>query len=254
MSADRERRLAELLRLSREVGSPTLRMAILGEGNTSARLGSGTFVVKASGCCLESLQADGLTECRFDRLLPLLDRAGVSDDEIDQALLDARVDPVARKPSVEAIFHAWLLGLPGVETVGHCHPVAVNRVLCSPRARDFARRRTFPDEIVCCGTESVFVPYVDPGLPLARAIRRETLALVERTGRPPRLILLANHGIIAVGPNPGAVLSSLQMAEKAAEIFAGAAALGGPVFLSPDEVGRIARRPDEHHRQRMLNL
>ncbi len=254
MSADRDRRLAGLLDLSRELGSPGLRMAILGEGNTSVRLGPETFAVKASGCSLGSLQADGLTECRFDRLLPLLDRDGLADAEVDQALLDARVDPAARKPSVEALFHAWLLGLPGVEAVGHCHAIAVNQLLCSPRAEEFARRRTFPDEIVCCGSESVLVPYVDPGLALARAIRRETLALIGRTGRPPRLILLANHGVIAVGPSPGAVLASLQMAEKAAAIFAGAAALGGPAFLSPDQVERIAGRPDEHHRQRVLNL
>lgn len=254
MSAERERRLADLLRLSHEVGSPALRMAILGEGNTSIRLGPETFAVKASGCSLGSLQPDGLTECRFDHLLPLLDREGLTDVEVDQALLDARADPAARKPSVEALFHAWLLGLPGVEAVGHCHAIAVNQVLCSPWAEEFARRRVFPDEIVCCGTESVLVPYVDPGLVLAQAIRRETLALVGRTGRPPRVILLANHGIIAVGPNPSSVLASLQMAEKAAAIFAGAAALGGPVFLDAAQVERIAGRPDEHYRQKMLNL
>jgi rhamnose utilization protein RhaD (predicted bifunctional aldolase and dehydrogenase) len=254
MSADRERRLADLLRLSHEVGSPALRMAILGEGNTSLRLDDETFAVKASGCSLGTLAPDGLTSCRFDRLLPLLDRDGMSDAEVDQALLDARTDPSARKPSVEALFHAWLLTLPGVEAVGHCHAIAVNQVLCSPRAGEFARRRIFPDEIVCCGTESILVPYVDPGLALAQAIRRETLALVGRTGRPPRVILLANHGIIAVGPNPSSVLASLQMAEKAAAILVGAAALGGPVFLDPAQVERIAGRPDEHYRQKMLNL
>ena len=254
MSADRERRLADLLRLSHEVGSPALRMAILGEGNTSARLDAETFAVKASGCSLATLQPDGLTACRFDRLLPLLDQTGLTDAEVDQALLDARVDPAARKPSVEALFHAWLLGLPGVEAVGHCHAIAVNQVLCSPRAEEFARRRIFPDEIVCCGTESVLVPYVDPGLALAQAIRRETLALAERTGRPPRVILLANHGLIALGPNPSSVLAALQMAEKAAAIFVGAAALGGPLFLTSAHVERIAVRPDEHYRRKMLNL
>ena len=247
-------RIAELLRLSHEVGSPALRMAILGEGNTSIRLTDETFVVKASGCTLATLGEDGLVECRFDRLLPLLEREGLTDAEVDQALLDARVDPAAHKPSVEALFHAWLLGLPGVAAVGHCHSIAVNQVLCSPRAEDLARRRIFPDEIVCCGTESVFVPYVDPGLALAQAIRRETLALVARTSRAPRVILLANHGIIAVGPSPAAVLASLQMAEKAAAILVGAAALGGPVFLTSAQVERIAGRPDEHYRQRMLNL
>jgi len=44
------------------------------------------------------------------------------------------------------------------------------------------------------------------------------------------------------------------MTDKSAEIFAGAAALGGPRFLAPGEVDRIANRIDEHYRQRALKL
>jgi rhamnose utilization protein RhaD (predicted bifunctional aldolase and dehydrogenase) len=107
---------------------------------------------------------------------------------------------------------------------------------------------------VLCGTESVLVPYAEPGMALCRSIREQVVAFVRRTGREPRIILLANHGIIAVGPSPKAVLGSLLMAEKAAEIFAGAAALGGPVFLTPAQCDRIAGRPDEHYRQKLLGL
>ena len=119
---------------------------------------------------------------------------------------------------------------------------------------DLAERRACPDEIVMCGVESVFVPYAEPGLGLSQAIRREVVAFVRRTGRAPKVILLQNHGIIAVGPSPKAVLGTLLMAEKAAETFVGAAALGGPVFLSSEQCERIAGRPDEHYRQKMLGL
>ncbi len=44
------------------------------------------------------------------------------------------------------------------------------------------------------------------------------------------------------------------MAQKAASIFLGASALGGPRFLSPEQVARIGGRPDEHYRQRALGL
>jgi hypothetical protein len=44
------------------------------------------------------------------------------------------------------------------------------------------------------------------------------------------------------------------MAEKAAEIFVGAATLGGPVFLTSAQCERIAGRPDEHYRQKMLGM
>ena len=229
-------------------------MAILGEGNTSLRLDAETFAVKASGSNLATLQPTDLTTCRFDRLLPLLDATAATDAEIDNSLFASRVSEAAKKPSIEALFHAYLLTLPGVACVGHVHAIAVNQILCSPRARDYAERRACPDEIVMCGIESVFVPYAEPGLGLAQSIRREVQAFVQRTGRAPKIILLQNHGIIAVGPSPKAVLGSLLMAEKAAEIFVGAAALGGPVFLTAAQCERIAGRPDEHYRQKMLGL
>ncbi|MCS7047803.1 MAG: class II aldolase/adducin family protein, partial [Verrucomicrobiae bacterium] len=201
-----------------------------------------------------TLTEQDVVECRFDRLLPLLDKSSMTDREIDDALFASRTDPTARKPSVEAVFHAYLLSLPETHFVGHVHATTVNQILCSPRARDFADHRMFPDEIVCCGPASVFIPYTDPGLRLSQEIRRQTEAFIQRYQRPPRIILMQNHGVIAVGKTAAAVLSSLLMVEKAARIFVGAALLGGPVFLSDANVARIDGRPDEHYRQRVLNL
>jgi rhamnose utilization protein RhaD (predicted bifunctional aldolase and dehydrogenase) len=243
-----------LLDLSHDLGGDRLRMAILGEGNTSLRLDAETFAVKASGSNLASLRSADLTTCRFDRLLPLLDAPAATDAEIDGVLFASRVSEADKKPSIEALFHAYLLTLPGVQCVGHVHAIAVNQILCSPRAREFAERRACPDEVVMCGVESVFVPYAEPGLGLAQSIRREVQAFVRRTSRAPKVILLQNHGVIAVGPSAKAVLGTLLMSEKAAEIFVGAAALGGPVFLTAEQCERIAGRPDEHYRQKMLGL
>ncbi len=244
----------DLLALSHALRGERLRMAILGEGNTSVRIDEATFAVKASGCSLSTLGPADVTVCRFDRLLPLLDDPSAGDAEIDAALFASRVDDKAKKPSIEALFHAYLLTLPGVRCVGHVHAIAANGILCSPRAEEFAARRTCPDEIVLCGVESVLVPYAEPGMALCRSIREEVMAHVRRTGREPRVILLRNHGVIAVGPSPKAVLGSLLMTEKAAEIFLGAAALGGPVFLTHAQCERIAGRPDEHYRQKLLGL
>jgi rhamnose utilization protein RhaD (predicted bifunctional aldolase and dehydrogenase) len=243
------------LKLSHELGREERKLAILGEGNTSARTSDATFAVKASGSNLATLAETGVSECRFADLVPLLDRKAMSDAAIDEALFASRVDLNAKKPSVEAIFHAYLLTLPGVSFVGHTHPIAVNQVLCSKHARKFAQRRLFPDEIVCCGVESVFVPYLDPGLKLAQGIRAAVVAYIKRLARAPRVILLENHGFIALGPTPESVLAATLMGTKAAEIFVGAAALGGqPRFLTAAQVVRIAGRPDEHYRQKALGL
>jgi rhamnose utilization protein RhaD (predicted bifunctional aldolase and dehydrogenase) len=246
--------LEKLLQLSHELGQEPRGMAILGEGNTSARLEDGTFLVKASGTNLATLKPEQVVACRFADVLAMMERAKMTDGEVNQALLDCRVDPNALKPSVEALFHGYLLSLPEVNFVGHVHAIAVNQILCSPRASEFAKERIFPDEIVCCGAESVIVPYTDPGLILAQAIRTKTRHFIEKNGTYPRLILLENHGIIALGPSDQSVLAALLMAEKTAKIWAGAAALGGPIFLTEENVRRIAQRPDEHYRQRALNL
>src|SRR5690606_5726256 len=117
---------------------------------------------------------------------------------------------------------------------------------------DFARERLIPDQVVYCGEASVLVPYVDPGLVLARAIARAVEAFRAERGVLPKTILLENHGAIGLGRTTGEVYAALAMLEKSARIFAGAAALGGPVFMAPHHVARIAGRPDEHYRQRML--
>jgi rhamnose utilization protein RhaD (predicted bifunctional aldolase and dehydrogenase) len=244
-----------MISLSHDLGRSDRQLAILAEGNTSARLSPKTFVVKASGFSLANLDRTGVTECRFDRLLALLDAGSMADSAIDMALLAARADPDAKKPSVEAIFHAYLLTLPGVNFVGHTHPVGVNKVLCSASARALARRRLFPDEVVCCGTESAFVAYTDPGLMLAQAIRQSVTRHIRRLAEVPKVILLQNHGFIALGPTKESVLAATLMGAKAAEIFAGAAAIGkNPRFLTRPQVLRIAGRPDEHYRQGILGI
>jgi len=246
--------IQDILTLSHEIGREDRGLTMLGEGNTSGRASDETFFVKASGTCLGTLKEEDLVECRNAALLPLLERESMTDQEIEAALLAARVDPKAKKPSVEAIFHAYLLSLPGMKFVGHGHATAVNQILCSVRARDFAEHRMFPDEIVCCGVASVYVPYTDPGLKLAQVIRAQVEAYLRRYQRQPRMVLMQNHGIITLGGTWQAVLSGLLMAEKAAKIFVGAAVLGGPIFMNDENVDRIAGRPDEAYRQRALKL
>jgi rhamnose utilization protein RhaD (predicted bifunctional aldolase and dehydrogenase) len=253
-STNASEKRAELIALSRDLGREDRKLAILGEGNTSAKVSDDTFLVKASGSQLGKLDEAGVVECRFAPLMAMLERNDLDDAAVDQALLDARVDANSRKPSVEAVFHAYLLSLPGMNYVAHTHPIAVNGILCSPRAADYATKRTFPDEIVCCGSESVLVPYTDPGLVLAKAIRQGVTDFIKRNDAPPRIILLTNHGLIAPAATAAGTMVATLMATKAAEIFTNAAAMGGPIFLSPENVARIEGRKDEHYRRKALNL
>jgi rhamnose utilization protein RhaD (predicted bifunctional aldolase and dehydrogenase) len=53
--------LARLLELSHQLGREERKLAILGEGNTSTRLGADTFLVKASGSNLATLGPAGVS-------------------------------------------------------------------------------------------------------------------------------------------------------------------------------------------------
>ena len=94
-----------------------------------------------------------------------------------------------------------------------------------------------------------------PQAGLREAIKAATEDYIQRLSRAPRIILLENHGLIALGATPEAVLAGSLMAAKAAEIFVGAAAISAvPRFLTAEQVERIAGRPDEHYRQKALGL
>lgn len=133
----------DLLKLSHELGRPEHKLAILGEGNTSATVDDETFLIKASGCQLATMEAEHLVQVRFHDILKIMD-AGLSDDETAEALLNARVDATALKPSVESTFHGWLLRQKGIKFVGHTHPIEVCKILCSDRAMILRINECFP--------------------------------------------------------------------------------------------------------------
>jgi rhamnose utilization protein RhaD (predicted bifunctional aldolase and dehydrogenase) len=243
---------ARLLELSREFGKS--QWTILGEGNTSGRIDAKIFAVKASGSSLGTLTEIELTHCYFDSLLPLLDRENVSEQEIEDCLWASRVNKTSLKPSVETFFHAHLLTLPGVNYVGHTHPIPVNQILCSPLCNSFAAERRFPDEVVCCGPVSLLIPYEDPGLALARHIRKEVENFSRGHKKIPKVILLANHGVITLGPTVDSVRVAMAMTVKAGEIFVGAHSLGGNIAMPQTEVVRIENRLDEEYRRKMLRV
>lgn len=242
--------LDSLITMSRTLGQPEREYIIIGEGNTSCRIDDGTFWVKASGHGMADIDADGFVAVRFAPILAILEAAPA---DLAGAMMAAKVDKAsAARPSVEVTFHAMLLAECDVPYVGHTHPVAVNRILCSSRAEEFATHRMFPDEVVLCGPESVFVPYVDPGLPLALAIREQVRAYIQRNNEPPKVILLANHGLIVLGQTPTEILNITAMCVKAAKIFAGACAVGDPVFMSDADIHHIYKRPDEIYRRKLF--
>ncbi|MCY4145029.1 MAG: class II aldolase/adducin family protein [Chloroflexi bacterium] len=245
--------LDSLINLTRDLGDPARDYVIVGEGNTSMRRDAESFVVKASGHQLCEICADGFLRLRLKPILELLDDppATLSEEKArtQAAVLDGRVGLNA---SVEASFHGMLLHECGARYIGHTHPTAVNQLLCSEYAADFALQRRFPDEVVLCGPQSALVPYADPGLPLALIMRQRVREFMAKYGEAPKLILLVNHGLIALGQTPAEVLNITAMAVKAARIYHGALLTGAPTHLPADEVAHVYQRPDEIYRRQLF--
>ena len=183
--------VAELIALSNRFGGDPL-FVRAGGGNSSMKA-DGVLWLKPSGVPLATLAAGDLVPLDRAKLLALL--------EADPATLPSDVDPVmataaearlavahGRRPSVELLFHALL----PERFVLHTHPVIANAVTCNSDGPALAAR--------LFGDRAVWVPYTDPGLPLAHAIIAARAAHAARTGHTaPPITLLGNHGLIVGG-------------------------------------------------------
>ena len=164
-----------------------------GGGNSSVKA-DGVLYIKPSGTSLAALTCESLIALDIGPLLQLLDAPPAAPvtggtDEVFEVALAARVGaPDERRPSVEILFHALL----PERFVLHTHPTTVNALTCSSAGAEIAER--------LFGSSVLWVPYTDPGLPLARAIRDARHGHEERTHTAaPSTILLQNHGLIVAG-------------------------------------------------------
>lgn len=246
---------SQLVNMARHLGDPAKDYAILGEGNVSARQDKQSFWVKASGSSMPTLETDNLVQVSFERIEKLLNQETLSDSEVRVGLEKARMDDsVKAMPSVETFLHAILLQLSGVNFVGHTHPTAILSIMCSKNARQAFSGSLFPDQIVYCGPAVVYVPYTDPGLPLALRVREEINHFAETYGEAPKVILMQNHGLITVGKTSADVENITAMCVKSARVILGTYQMGGPSFLARSTVERIHSRPDEHYRKQIWGL
>jgi len=241
--------LDELVDMSRTLGAPANDYAILGEGNTSAAADDDTFWVKASGAQLASVSRDGFVRVRSSAILAALDGPALDDAGVKN-LLKSSATEGSRAPSIETFLHALCLRLDGVRFVGHTHPTVAGGLLCARNSRELFSGAMFPDQIVVTGPAYAYVPYADPGLPLALAVRAAIRDFVDRMRRVPKIVLMENHGVIALGSTPADVLNATAMLVKTCRILAQTLAAGGPRLLSTAQVERIDQRPDELARRR----
>ncbi len=249
----------ELLALTRLLGEPARDLAVLAEGNTSQRLDDGRLVVKASGANLASSTAEDFVVVDSDEIMALVDDPRSTQGDLTAALVAvdaARAEGIPRRGSIETIVHTAVqhvaVGLDGgTETarfVGHTHPTDVVGLLASVRAAEAWERIVYSDEAVVIG-RPLFVPYATPGIDLGRIYVRALRDYAERHAALPQLVLLANHGIVAIAPTTAGVEAVSTMAVKGARVRATAYAVGGVAPLTEEQVSTFFARDDIDERR-----
>jgi len=241
-----------LASLARAAADPDRDLVILAEGNAAAKDGADSFWVKVTGETMRDIEAHGFVRVRTKPLAELVESENHPSALEVREVLNAAVIAGApgQAPSTEAFVHAVLFQREGVRYALHTHPTAIIAVSCLADAEEFCRGRLFPDHVVLCGTTTCFVPYVPPGLPLARALR----AVLQRIegAHAIKTAVFQNHGLISWGATPAEALDATEMMVKAARAYLLARAASAVRFLSPEEVAHIASWPDEHARQAKL--
>ena len=223
--------LSELIELSHAIGRHPSRMVLWDEGACAMKSGD-RLAVSRRGAYLTSLAAADMVEMDVAKTTGFMALEAVSDDLLEEALSgDGTV-----KPSLDAILFAYLFSLDENKFAVHVQPVEINQIIGSPRARQFAERRTIAHEVISRGVSSALVSYADPGLPLAKEVKRKLALWRDRYKMMPKLILIQNHGMIVLGNSGEEILRTVEMTMKSAQIFIGAAVMGGPAFLTPDNV------------------
>ena len=249
--------LHKLVKLSNNLGRENYHLAIIGEGNTSAKVEvkdiADSFYIKASGTQLATVSENDFVQVYFEPIMQLINMENPNTEEINYIFERAKVDKKYQAtPSVETLLHAICLNLEGVNFVGHTHPTAVNRLTCSKSFPENLKGRIYPDEIILLGKESVFIPYTDPGVKLAQKAKKEIEIFLDKHGEKPKSIYIQNHGFVALGSTPAEVENITLTANKAAEIRFGALLAGGINTLPENIIAHIDSRTDEKYRQKIF--
>ena len=183
--------LDQLIHLSHLIGHDT-RLVQPGGGNTSIKEGD-TLLVKGSGTDLRTIGRGGFTRLSLSRLAPLRAADSMSDAEMMRFMAQCMVED-GPAPSVETPLHALL----PYKVIAHTHDVPT---MSLTNIRDSEAERLLGELF---DGRVVYVPYVRPGFPLARAVAqlfggasegRRGGGIAEHT----IALALAHHGLVVWG-------------------------------------------------------
>ncbi len=191
--------IEELILISRRMGCNTA-LVQGGGGNTSVKTPDGRYMyIKASGTALKDMSLErGWRRLNLERVREIIRMSGLAEMEpvkrekkVTAMLLQACEDEFSAtiRPSIESILHAFL-----ARYTIHLHPLPV----CAYVSAQDGRRLT---EKMFAGMSPpvMWVPYINPGYALARAIAQLTENYQAYYGCRPAAMFLEKHGVFSTG-------------------------------------------------------
>lgn len=213
-------------------------LVLHGGGNTSVkstrldRFGVEQQVlwIKASGFDLAKMGTEGFTALDQSAILRLAELSELSDADMVNECLRARLDAAAAPPSIEAIVHALF----PFKFVDHTHADAVLTISNSVGGRERLA------EIY--GSRVLVLPYVKPGFDLALQIR-DTLQAVDLNAY--EAIVLEHHGVFTYADDARASYDAMINVVDAAERWllsqCGEPEVGAPGSIDPVRLACLRR-------------
>ncbi|PPL18920.1 class II aldolase/adducin family protein [Microterricola pindariensis] len=241
----------ELVALTRRLGEPARDLVILAEGNTSELVSDRTISVKASGSSMADATRDDFVTVDLEPLLQILRDPAAGQEALTAALTATTADGGTVRASIESLVHVAVRAFVPAKFVAHTHPTDVVALLASAEAETAFVDPVYSEEFMILG-RSLYVPYAEPGIVLGRVFLEHLDSHVQEHGETPSLVLLGNHGIVAISDSAAGVEAISMMAVKSARVRLGARLAGGVAPLSAETTAHYFDRPDFRERRAAL--
>ncbi len=242
----------ELLALTHALGVRNKDFVILAEGNTSQPIDQDRIVVKASGARMANATAEEFVIAEVSPLVELMDSPEATQQDLILQLDAGEHAGVRRRGSIETLIHVAVQSLRPTAFVGHTHPTPLVALLASIHQETAFDTFVYSDEAIVIGS-ALYVPYAQPGIDLGRVFLGSLREYYAKHGNLPSLVLLGNHGIVALADTADGVEAVTEMAYKGAQVRLQALAAGGTRPLSPEAVKSYFDREDMAERRRNLS-
>jgi L-fuculose-phosphate aldolase len=196
-------------------------LIVAAEGNLSCRLGGDAFLITPSGVCKGFLKAEDLLVVDAEGR-PAIAGAGRTATES----LRMSIPP---RPSSEWLLHREIYAIrPGVAAVCHGHPPWATAFAAAGQALDAC---LLPEIVATLGR----VPLAPYGTPGTAEVPRAVHDLIAGHDA----LLLANHGVVAVGTSLQDAFFRLESVERMAQIMLLARLAGGESRLTATQAAAV---------------